>query len=169
MTNKQTLFFLATFFLFSSCTISRSLPKSETYQIEATLHKTKTELEDLKHHFHTQDLELSMLKEKTSNQENLMTSLKEETFQVHQKKIKENLSQVSLLEQKVTFLETKQDQALSKLHKLAQTVDDIVKASLQNKERLNEMEKVLASFQTKWDQAFPKKQSQPSSSLPLTE
>ena len=133
----------AAFFL-SSCTSSNSLQKSEKYQTEMTLHKTRADVEEAKHDLHTLKMELSILEGKIVNQEDQMTQIKKDTFDQHHAKLENSIAQILRLEKKLTQLETKQEEISSQLQKIAQTTLEMSKALAQGKEKLNELEK---SFQ----------------------
>lgn len=119
-------------------------PKSERYRMEMTLHKTRADLEELKHDLHTQQMELTILEGKTVNQEDSLASLKKETIDVHQVKLDSYYAQIANLEKKFLNLEKKLEEILLQVAKLTQTGVETHKALAQNKERLNELEKAIS-------------------------
>lgn len=122
---------------------TNATPKSEKYQMEMTLHKTRIDLEELKHDLHTQKMEINILEGKMVNQEDLMTSIKKDTFEVHQAKLDAFVKQLSSMEKKLVGLETKQEEGAKNLQKLLQASTEMGKAIAQSKERINEMERTL--------------------------
>lgn len=135
--------------LLASCSTAGSVPKSEKYQMEMTLHKTRADLEEAKHDLHTQKIELSILEGKMVNHEDQMASLKKDTFDLHQTRLESCLTQISHLERKLSLLESKQDEVFLQLQKMASITNEMSKALAQNKEKLNELERSL-TVQTKF-------------------
>jgi chromosome segregation ATPase len=139
---KRQVFLVALFL--TSCSSSNSLQKSEKYQMEMTLHKTRADIEEAKHDLHTLKMELSILEGKIVNHEDQMTQIKKDTFDQHHTKLENSLTQILRLEKKLSALEAKQEEIFFQYQKIAKTTLEMSKALAQGKEKLNELEK---SFQ----------------------
>lgn len=141
---KEPLYKICIAFLLAGCGSVGITPKSEKYQAEMTLQKTRADIEEIKHDLHSQMMELSILKGKALNQEDLVTSLKKDTFDLHQNKLDHYASQITTLEKKISLLEKRNEEIHSQLQLLVQTSNETHKALAQSKEKLNEMERTMA-------------------------
>ncbi len=128
---------------FVNCT-SSPIPKSDKYQMEITLHKTRADLEELKHDIHSHKMETSILEGKMLNQEDTMAALKKETYDQHQAKLDHNAHQLNVIEKRLTSLEKEQNELLQGQQRLANTAQEMHRAIAQSKEKINEMEKSIA-------------------------
>lgn len=140
--------------LLASCT--NTSPKSEKYQMEITLHKTRSDLEEAKHDLHTLKMELSILEGKMVNHEDEMASIKKETFDIHQTKLEGCHIQITNLDKKLAMLESKQEDIFLQLQKIATVTGEMSKALAQGKEKINELERTIA-VQTKSTNEIAKK------------
>ena len=113
--------------------------------MEMTLHKTRADLEEAKHDLHTLKMELSILEGKMVNHEDQMASIKKETFDLHQTKLENCHVQILGLERKFTLLETKQEEIFLGFQKIASVSNEMSKALAQGKEKINELERSLAT------------------------
>ncbi|MBM3192637.1 MAG: hypothetical protein FJZ59_00190 [Chlamydiae bacterium] len=147
------LFFL---FAFASCTSTSMQPKSEKYQMEITLHKTRADLEEAKHDLHTLKMEISILEGKMVNHEDKLSSMKKETFDTHQTKLENYSTQLQEIDRKINLLESKQKEFFSQLEKLSYLTNEMSKALAQGKEKMNDLERSVAS-QSKFVGEFAKK------------
>lgn len=90
----------------SSCT-SLSSPKDERQKTEISLHKIRTEVEDLKHDLNTSDIELHILEGKLIDQEETIALLKEQLLTSQNGKLTD-LEQTALnLQKKLASFEKK--------------------------------------------------------------
>ncbi len=141
---------------FTACNTVGTPPKSEKYQMEMTLHKTRADLEEAKHDLHTLKMEISILEGKIINHEDQMASMKKETFDTHQTKLENCSLQLQDLERKFSLLETKQKEFFANLEKIAYMTSEMSKALAQGKEKINELERSIA-LQNKSSSEFAKK------------
>lgn len=121
-----------------------TLAKSDRYQMEMTLHKTRADLEEVKHDLHSHRMETQILEGKVVNQEDAMASLKKETYDQHQTKLELFTHQITSVEKRLHELETAQDALLQGQQKLTKTAQEMHQAIAQGKEKINEMERNLA-------------------------
>ena len=140
---KQALSFSFLAIFLTGCG-SAPIPKSDKYQMEMTLHKTRADLEEVKHDLHSHRMETNILEGKMLNQEDTMASLKKETYDQHQAKLDHYAHQIIALEKRLTHLEKEKDELFRGQQKLLQTSQDMHKAIAQGKDKISEMEKILA-------------------------
>ena len=110
-----------------------------------TLHKTRADLEEAKHDLHTLKMEFAVLEGKMINHEDQMASIKKETFDLHQTKLENCHVQILGLERKFLQLETRQEEISLQLQKIASISTEMSKALAQGKDKVNELERALAS------------------------
>lgn len=141
---KKPMLLLITPFLLTGCGSMSVAAKTDKYQMEMTLHKTRADLEELKHDLHTQKMEVSIIEGKLVNQEDFVANLKKETFDLHENKLDQFSGQIANLEKKLGLFEKKQEEILQAQSKLVQSTTELHKAIAQSKDRINEMEKIIA-------------------------
>lgn len=141
---KKSIAFLTIPYLLASCGPTSVASKTDKYQMEMTLHKTRADLEELKHDLHTQKMEVSIIEGKLVNQEDFVATLKKETFDLHQTKLDQFTGQIGNLEKKLASFEKTQDEILQAQTKLVQLSHELHKAIAQSKDRINEMERIIA-------------------------
>ena len=138
-------FFLCLPFIFaSSCATTGSGQKSDKYQMEMTLHKTRADLEEAKHDLHSLKMELTILEGKMINHEDQMAAIKKDTFDIHQTKLENCHIQIATLEKKFSNLEGKLESVSDQLQKFASMTNELTKALAQGKEKISELERSLA-------------------------
>ena len=141
---NRSLAFLLLPLILVGCGTSGTLSKSDKYSMEMTLHKTRSDLEEVKHDLHTQRMESNIIEGKIVNQEDSIASLKKDTFDLHQSKLESFAAQIRSLEKRLTAFETNQDGLRETQGKLQHTTSEMHKAISQSKDRINEMERVIA-------------------------
>jgi len=128
----------------TSCTSPGATPRSDKYQMEMTLHRTRADIEEIKHDLHTQKIELSILEGKLLNQEDSIAAMKKETFEQHQAKLDNTYQMILSLEKRIAQFEKNQEGVNSHLSQLVKAASEMNKALSQTKNRMNEIEKNLA-------------------------
>jgi len=134
-------------FLLTGCS-SWNAPREERHKTEVTLHKVRTEVEDLKHDLNTSDIELHILEGKLLDQEETLAHLKDELLESQSSKLEELQQLILSYNKKIASLEKKQDEMLTDLRQLATHANETTTALSQYKDKLCEMEKSI-SFQNK--------------------
>ena len=112
--------------------------------MEITLHKTRADLEELKHDLHSHRMETSILEGKMLNQEDSMAALKKETYDQHQAKLDHYAHLLNAIEKRLAACEQEQEELLQGQQKLTLTTQEMHRAIAQSKEKINEMEKTIA-------------------------
>jgi len=147
---SSALFFLFCF-VFSGCSGVTS-SREERHKTELTLHKVRTEIEDLKHDLNTSDIELHILEGKLIDQEETISKLKEHLMESQTGKI-EGLEQLfHSFNKKVANLEKKQEEILSDLRQLGSHANETTTALSQYKDKICEMEKVILLQNKKFEE-----------------
>jgi len=151
----------------SSCT-SLSSPKDERQKTEISLHKIRTEVEDLKHDLNTSDIELHILEGKLIDQEETIALLKEQLLTSQNGKLTD-LEQTALnLQKKLASFEKKQEEILADIRQLGSHANDTTTALSQYKDKICEMEKSILSQNKKFDEIGKIKKSLETLSLDLS-
>lgn len=127
---------------------SLNSPREEQHKTELTLHKIRTEVEDLKHDLNTSDIELHILEGKLIDQEETLGMLKEHMMESQTEKIEDLQQLISSFNKKISTLEKKQEEILSDLRQLGTHANETTTALSQYKDKICEMEKTLL-FQNK--------------------
>jgi LysM repeat protein len=146
-------FFLASCILlsFSSCT-SWNSAREETHKTEITLHKIRTEVEDLKHDLNTSDIELHILEGKLLDQEEQLHALKEQLVDEQNNKLQELQHAILTFNKKITLLEKKQEELNGDIKHLVTHANDTTTALSQYKEKIYEIEKHVLSQNKKFEE-----------------
>lgn len=133
--------------LFTGCG-SMNAPREENHKTELTLHKIRTEVEDLKHDLNTSDIELHILEGKLIDQEETISLLKEQMVESQTGKLEGLEHLISTFNKKISALEKKQEEILSDLRQLGSHANETTTALSQYKDKICEMEKTIL-FQNK--------------------
>jgi LysM repeat protein len=146
-------FFLPICFLvsYSSCT-SWNSAREETHKTEITLHKIRTEVEDLKHDLNTSDIELHILEGKLLDQEEELHALKEQLVDEQNNKLQELQHALLTFNKKITTLEKKQEELNADIKHLVTHANDTTTALSQYKEKIYEIEKHVLSQNKKFEE-----------------
>jgi LysM repeat protein len=140
-------FYLTAFILLTSCSGLNS-PREERHKTEITLHKIRTEVEDLKHDLNTSDIELHILEGKFIDQEETLALLKQQLLESQSSKLDELQQLILTYNKKIGSLEKKQDEIVSDLRQLGSHANETTTALSQYKDKICEMEKAIL-FQNK--------------------
>ncbi len=136
---------------FSSCT-SWNSTREETHKTEITLHKMRTEVEDLKHDLNTSDIELHILEGKLLDQEEELHALKEQLVDEQNNKLQELQHALLTFNKKITTLEKKQEELNADIKHLVTHANDTTTALSQYKEKIYEIEKHVLSQNKKFEE-----------------
>jgi LysM repeat protein len=128
----------------SSCTSMSPIAKTDKYQMEITLHKTRADIEEIKHDLHTQKMEVTVVEGKLVNQEDSLASLKKEAFELSHCKLDQYFHHANQLDKRIASLEKCYGEIEESQNKIVQSTNEMYKALSQNKERMNEMERLIS-------------------------
>lgn len=125
------------------CTTINSTSRQEKERVEVSMHKIRTDLEEIKHDLNTHQMELHILEGKLINQEDQVTSIKGDTIDQHDQSISSLQEQVQSLEKKVSRFEKKQIEMVNDLKTLEKNAKDIHFALSRYKNKFAELEQVM--------------------------
>ncbi len=134
-------------------------PRADKHKMELTLHKIRTEIEDLKHDLNTSDIELHILEGKLIDQEDTLVSVKEMINTSQEGKIDELQKLISSLSHKISSLEEFQNQVLTDLKQLSGHANETTTALSQYKDKIGEMERNIGFQNKKFDEISSLKKS----------
>ncbi len=129
--------------LFVGCTSLSSSSKTEQHQMELSLHKVRTELEDIKHNLNSYEVEHNVLEGKLIAQEQVLAALKKEFSEQNLAKLESIVEENLNLEKKLQQLSKKQEKIINDIRQLSTHANDTTTALSQYKERIAQFEKTL--------------------------
>jgi LysM repeat protein len=138
---SKSLFLLPLFFV--GCASLTSSPKEEKHQMELSLHKVRTDVEDIKHDLNTYEIEHHVLEGKLIDQEQTITSLKQQVAELKQGKLESFTQEIQALEKNLTQLAKKQEKIISDIRQLSSHANETTTALTQYKEKIAQFEKVV--------------------------
>ncbi len=125
------------------CTTITSTSKQEKERIEVSMHKIRTDLEELKHDLNTHQMELHILEGKLTQQDDQMNHLQSNTFQEYTSSIHSSEERLLLLEKKLDKIERKQSEIIQDLKHYEDFSKDIHIALVDYKNKFTEIDKCL--------------------------
>ena len=132
-----------TLLLLSGCAISSS-SKSDKHQMEMSLHKVRTEVEEIKHDLNTYEIEHHVLEGKLIDQEQTIANLKQQVSDLKQGKLETFASEIQNIDKKIAHIGKKQDKILSDIRQLSSHANETTTALAQYKEKFTQFEKAIA-------------------------
>lgn len=131
--------------LVTGCASLNSSPKEEKHQMELSLHKVRTQVEDIKHDLNSYEIEHHVLEGKLIDQEQTIAALKQQISELNQGKIESFVQDIHNLDKKLQQLTKKQDKIISDIRQLSSHANDTTTALSQYKEKITHFEKTLLS------------------------
>lgn len=129
----------------SSCTsINSSSGKGEKQQIEVSLHKLRTDIEELKHDLNTQQMQLGIYEGKLVHVDDVIDSLKIESNEKQKSTLEELEYHIAAIEKKLETYEARQKEIIADLSQLETHANHTIKALSQYKEKIKEFEQMLS-------------------------
>ena len=122
---------------------SLSSSKGEKHQMELSLHKVRTEVEDLKHDLNTYEIEHHVLEGKHIDQEQTILSLKQQVTELKSGKLDSFLQELQILEKKLLQLSKKQEKMVADIRQLSSHANDTTTALSQYKDKIDQFEKSI--------------------------
>ena len=144
----------------TSCSMMGSSPKEEKHQLELTLHRIRTDLEEIKHDMTSSEMQIQILEGKIVAGDDLIAAVKDRLQELQKTNWNQLEYQISLLEKKTKSIELQNDHLLSHLNQLQQYATDTTKALIQYKDKIKDIEKTIANNQEIIEQIRWKKNSQ---------
>jgi len=137
-------FLILPLILLSGCA-SLSSSKGEKHQMELSLHKVRTEVEDIKHDLNTYEIEHHVLEGKLIDQEQTISALKQQVAELKSGKLESFLQELQTLEKKLHQVSKKQGKIVSDIRQLSSHANDTTTALSQYKDKIAQFEKSIAS------------------------
>ena len=131
--------------IFTACTSINSSPKEEKHQMELSLHKVRTDLEDVKHNLNSYEIEHHVLEGKILDQEETIAALKKQIFEINQDKLESFREEIESFEKKCQHLVKKQEKITSEVKQLNSHANETTLALAQYKDKMAQFEKLIAS------------------------
>ena len=111
--------------------------------MELSLHKVRTEVEDLKHDLNTYEIEHHVLEGKHIDQEQTILSLKQQVTELKSGKLDSFLQELQILEKKLLQLSKKQEKMVADIRQLSSHANDTTTALSQYKDKIDQFEKSI--------------------------
>lgn len=150
MRSLFTVLFLV--FLLPGCSPLTSSMHDEKHQLELTLHEVQTNLDDLRHDINCFQTELQILDGRIKYYENALTAFKQQDLEKQQTKIEQLVQELQSLEKKWSSAEKSRSLESQELLQLTSHARETTTALLQFKERIEELEKELATGQRRFEE-----------------
>jgi len=138
---KQCLFLLPAIFLTGCGSMSSS--KGEKHQMELSLHKVRTEVEDIKHELNTYEIEHHVIEGKLIDQEQTIASLRQQVAELKSGKLDSFVQELQNLEKKLQQVSKKQEKIVTDIRQLSSHANDTTTALSQYKDKIAQFEKAI--------------------------
>lgn len=138
---KQCLLLLPAIFLTGCGSMSSS--KGEKHQMELSLHKVRTEVEDIKHELNTYEIEHHVIEGKLIDQEQTIASLRQQVAELKSGKLDSFVQELQNLEKKLQQVSKKQEKIVTDIRQLSSHANDTTTALSQYKDKIAQFEKAI--------------------------
>jgi len=142
----------AVLFFLGSCSPLQTSRHDEKHQWELKFHEVQTNLEDLRHDTNCFQTELQILDGRIKYYENALANLKQQDLEKQQQKINQLLTDLHVLEKKLSFFERTQELSKEELHHLTIHANETSAALSQFKNRIQELEQDLVCQNRKFEE-----------------
>ena len=133
---------LAPIFLSGCGAISSS--KAERHQMELSLHKVRTEVDELKHDLNTYEIEHHILEGQLIDQQQSMEALKQQITSFKQENFASFSDDLQKIEKNVARLSKQQEKAIGDIRQLSSHANDTTTALSQYKAKIAQLEKSIS-------------------------
>jgi LysM repeat protein len=130
-------------FLFLVGCGSVSSSRSDKHQMELTLHKVRTEVEDIKHELNTYEIEHHVIEGKLIDQEQIIASLRTQVAELKSGRLDSFVQELQNLEKKLQQVTKKQDKIVADIRQLSTHANDTTTALSQYKDKIAQFEKLI--------------------------
>ncbi|MDJ0651504.1 MAG: LysM peptidoglycan-binding domain-containing protein [Simkaniaceae bacterium] len=138
---KYCLSFLPIIFLTGCGLLSSS--NGEKYQTELSLHKVRTEVEDIKHELNTYEIEHHVIEGKLIDQEQTISFLRQQVAELKSGKLDACVQELQNLEKKLQQVLKKQEKIVTDIRQLSSHANDTTTALSQYKDKIAQFEKAI--------------------------
>lgn len=136
------LFFLLPCIALAGCG-SIGSSKSDKHQMELSLHKVRTEVEDIKHDLNTYEIEHHVIEGKLIDQEQTIATLRHQVAELKSGKLDSFVQELQNLEKKLHQISKKQDKIVADIRQLSSHANDTTTALAQYKDKIAQFEKAI--------------------------
>lgn len=136
------LFFLTPLLILTGCGATGS-SKGEKHQMELSLHKVRTEVEEIKHDLNTYEIEHHVLEGKLIDQEQTIGALKQQIGELNSGKLDSFVQELQNLEKKLNQTSKKQEKIINDIRQLSSHANDTTTALAQYKDKISQFEKAI--------------------------
>jgi LysM repeat protein len=126
-----------------ACSPLKSSPNDEKHQLELTLHKLQTNLDDVRHDMNCFQTEMQVLDGRIKYYENALGNLKQQDLEKQQSKIDFLSQEVAAFEKKIAVLERTHDCGVQDLQQLTSHANETSAALAQFKKRIDELDQII--------------------------
>lgn len=111
--------------------------------MELSLHKVRTEVEEVKHDLNTYEIEHHVLEGKLIDQEQTITALKQQVAELKSGRLDSFVQELQVLEKKLQDILKKQEKIVSDIRQLSTHANDTTTALAQYKDKIAQFEKAI--------------------------
>ncbi|MCB1110539.1 MAG: LysM peptidoglycan-binding domain-containing protein [Chlamydiia bacterium] len=111
--------------------------------MELSLHKVRTEVEDIKHDLNTYEIEHHVIEGKLIDQEQTIASLRQQIAELKSGKLDSFVQELQNLEKKLHQISKKQDKIVTDIRQLSTHANDTTTALAQYKDKIAQFEKAI--------------------------
>ncbi|MEM8727306.1 MAG: LysM peptidoglycan-binding domain-containing protein [Chlamydiota bacterium] len=122
---------------------SLSSSKGEKHQMELSLHKVRTEVEDVKHELNTYEIEHHVIEGKLIDQEQTIAFLRQQLTELKAGKLDSFVQELQSLEKKLQQVSKKQEKIVTDIRQLCSHANDTTTALSQYKDKIAQFEKAI--------------------------
>lgn len=138
---KYCLLILSSVLLASCGSISSS--SGEKHQMELSLHKVRTEVEDIKHELNTYEIEHHVIEGKLIDQDQTIASLRQQVAELKSGKLDSFVQELQNIEKKLHQVSKKQEKITADIRQLSSHANDTTTALSQYKDKISQFEKTI--------------------------
>lgn len=122
---------------------SMSSSRGDKHQMELSLHKVRTEVEDIKHELNTYEIEHHVIEGKLIDQEQVIASLRQQVAELKSGRLDSFVQELQNLEKKLLQVTKKQDKIVADIRQLSSHANDTTTALSQYKDKVAQFEKSI--------------------------
>lgn len=122
---------------------SSSSSRGEKHQMELSLHKVRTEVEDIKHDLNTYEIEHHVIEGKLIDQEQTIAALRQQIAELKSGKLDSFLQKLQTLEKSLQLVSKKQEKITADIRQLSSHANDTTTALSQYKDKIAQFEKAI--------------------------
>lgn len=111
--------------------------------MELSLHKVRTEVEDIKHDLNTYEIEHHVIEGKLIDQEQTIATLRQQVAELKSGKLDSFVQELQNLEKKLHQVSKKQDKIVADIRQLSTHANDTTTALAQYKDKLSQFETAI--------------------------